>query len=210
MSLFRKYESKIQNNSVAKAPNSLVRLGESPLEYQPSHYPIPLLMKIEIKNLKVIESQSEETTCFTASLYLNSKHAGHVKNSGKGGSTDFHILPEAKEDFIIAQAQCKLLPAYMGISMDLELYIELQVEQKRILAMKLAKLKRLVKKQIIFTKETDFNAYMDGTSMRLSYTIWGPLQPCLEPKSLTFNRLKSSAAARGEIILNDKLNHYTP
>lgn len=38
-----------------------------------------------LKNLKVCEWASEETTCFTATLYVNGKRVGTCSNDGHGG-----------------------------------------------------------------------------------------------------------------------------
>ena len=50
-------------------------------------------MKIEIKNVKYVESLSEETLCFTATIYLDGKRLGGVSNRGCGGchEYDFHF-----------------------------------------------------------------------------------------------------------------------
>lgn len=47
-------------------------------------------MKIELKNIKYIEHMSEETNCFTASIYIDGKRAGDVSNRGQGASHDYH------------------------------------------------------------------------------------------------------------------------
>ena len=47
-------------------------------------------MKIELKNLKHYPSMSEETTCFQASVYIDGKKAGDVKNDGHGGAHYFY------------------------------------------------------------------------------------------------------------------------
>lgn len=43
------------------------------------------LMKIEIKNLKINKRMSEETNCFSATLYLDGVKRGEVYNHGHGG-----------------------------------------------------------------------------------------------------------------------------
>ena len=40
---------------------------------------------IQLKNVKIAWNMSEETTAFTASLYINGKKAADVKNEGTGG-----------------------------------------------------------------------------------------------------------------------------
>lgn len=46
-------------------------------------------MNIELRNIQIHDRLSEETTAFTASLYINGKKAGWAKNTGQGGSTDY-------------------------------------------------------------------------------------------------------------------------
>ena len=48
-------------------------------------------MKLEIKNLKVASYLSEETLAFDASLYVDGKRVGTVRNSGRGGNNDVDI-----------------------------------------------------------------------------------------------------------------------
>ena len=49
------------------------------------------MKNITLKNLKVHETLSEETLCFSADLYENGKLIAHVSNRGCGGCND--ILP---------------------------------------------------------------------------------------------------------------------
>lgn len=46
---------------------------------------------IEVKNVKIYDSLSEETLCFTATVYKNGKRIGTAKNTGHGGSTDVRL-----------------------------------------------------------------------------------------------------------------------
>ena len=41
-------------------------------------------MKLEMKNVKVYDSMSEETICFEGNLYADGRKVGRVENSGKG------------------------------------------------------------------------------------------------------------------------------
>lgn len=47
-----------------------------------------IFVKIELKNVKINQSFSEETLCFTAKFYVNGKKAGSVSNAGHGGACD--------------------------------------------------------------------------------------------------------------------------
>jgi len=46
-------------------------------------------MKVEVKNIKHIASLSEETYCFTATLYVDGVKSGEVSNRGHGGCNEF-------------------------------------------------------------------------------------------------------------------------
>jgi len=46
-------------------------------------------MLIQIKNIDFSERMSEETFCFTASLWVNGKKIGDVSNRGHGGCDEF-------------------------------------------------------------------------------------------------------------------------
>jgi len=72
-------------------------------------------MKVELKNVKHMESLSRETNCFTASLYIDGEKAGTVENEGQGGNTSYSItdtLEQAYENY------AKSLPS---IKTDLEI-----------------------------------------------------------------------------------------
>ncbi len=44
-----------------------------------------IIQSVQLKNIKVLLSNSEETYCYTAKVYVNNKPAFEVKNSGHGG-----------------------------------------------------------------------------------------------------------------------------
>ena len=54
-------------------------------------------MKIELKNVKISESLSEETTAFTADIFVNGKKAGYARNDGRGGCTNYQPFQETRE-----------------------------------------------------------------------------------------------------------------
>lgn len=53
-------------------------------------------MKLELRKVTVIASMSEETTCFTADLYIDGVKTAHVENTGKGGSHMIRDYPPGK------------------------------------------------------------------------------------------------------------------
>jgi len=70
-------------------------------------------MNIELRNLQIQDRQSEETTAFTASLYIDGRKVGYAKNSGKGGITDYgpdnYHDEQAKQIIKEAEAYCESL-----------------------------------------------------------------------------------------------------
>lgn len=110
-----------------------IRLAE--IQKQSVHQNIPT-MQIELKNIKVAEHMSEETTAFTADLYVDNKKIAFIKNDGRGGSTYYQQYKQ-EDAPILRQAEeyCKALPpaVYPGsltdgnsfeIPMNLENYID--------------------------------------------------------------------------------------
>ena len=67
-------------------------------------------MKIELKNIKVNSSFSEETICFTADVFINGKKAAYAQNDGRGGSTFYHSYTHQNDLVKQAEVFCKNLP----------------------------------------------------------------------------------------------------
>lgn len=68
-------------------------------------------MKIELKNIQVAENMSEETTAFTANLYIEDVRSGYVKNDGRGGNTWYQAIDERGGKLIRdAELWCEKLP----------------------------------------------------------------------------------------------------
>ena len=68
------------------------------------------LMKIELKNVKVNQAFSEETTCFIADVFVNGKKVAHAKNDGRGGCTDYYHYEGQRELLNQVEKFCKSLP----------------------------------------------------------------------------------------------------
>jgi len=45
---------------------------------------------LSVRNVKLHEDMSEETTCFSADVYKDGKLIAHAKNSGHGGCNDYY------------------------------------------------------------------------------------------------------------------------
>jgi hypothetical protein len=94
-------------------------------------------MKIELKNVKINKMFSEETTCFTADVFINGKKTAYAKNDGRGGNTN--IQPYVGMSLDEAYNYCKTLPKEFGYPQTLDSVIddilfekEKEKEQKKI------------------------------------------------------------------------------
>jgi len=89
--------------------------------------------KIELKSVKIYESLSEETTCFTANLYINNKLVGSCKNDGCGGNT-FISGKDRESNQIISMVDewCKKNPVQEDgyVSDSLEDRVDTAIDQK--------------------------------------------------------------------------------
>lgn len=92
-------------------------------------------MKITVKNLKIMEELSEETLCFSATVYVDGKRAFRAKNGGHGGCNMYlPIEPYAESRQILARAEkyAKSLPGFYSekypelgeIPMDLDIVLD--------------------------------------------------------------------------------------
>jgi len=67
--------------------------------------------RITLKNIKHFAPMSQETECFTATVYFDGKKAGEAENQGHGGCTDVHAFGDAEKAVYNAmQEYCKTLP----------------------------------------------------------------------------------------------------
>ena len=62
------------------------------------------MARIELKNLKVAECLSEETTAFTATVYVDGKRAFAARNQGHGGENMLDRLPSDKDGSVFKAA----------------------------------------------------------------------------------------------------------
>jgi hypothetical protein len=117
-------------------------------------------MKIELKKLKVAEHLSEETTAYSADVYVNGKCIGYAQNNGQGGETDIrcHFPADSSERKLCAEAEAWATeqPPYsegggQPLPMTLDFYLDLMVYDVLLAkaeAKEQAKLKRMQLKEI--------------------------------------------------------------
>ena len=70
-------------------------------------------MEVEVKNVNVIEELSDESYCFTASLWVDGKKVGEVSNRGQGGQSDFMYddgYPHKSATHKAIKEYCETLP----------------------------------------------------------------------------------------------------
>ena len=129
-------------------------------------------MKLTLKNLKVSEHLSEETTAFTATVYIDGKRAFTARNDGRGGENMLEPL-EAGNRGIIDRAQTHFasLPPetseYGDLPMSLDFAISLAVDE----ALHLKDMRRCLKKVTVKTPEgiATFKASFKPTPQNLAY-----------------------------------------
>ena len=67
-------------------------------------------MKIQLKNVKINDSFSEETICFKADVFVNGKKIAYAENEGRGGCTFIGAYPEKRSELAELEKYCKSLP----------------------------------------------------------------------------------------------------
>ena len=168
-------------------------------------------MKIELKNVKVNQAFSEETTCFIADLFVNGKKVAHAKNYGRGGCTDYYPYEGQRELLKQAELFCKELPkkpidfgdkvhefdqSLESVIDDLLFEKEKAKEEKKII--------KLCETHIVFGKPNGYSYRMIGFNGKqkiddVKKSIVG--QKALEK---LINRVKGELR-EGEIIFNNNL-----
>lgn len=111
-------------------------------------------MKIELKSIKTYERLSEETTCFTANLYVDGKLLAHVENSGKGGNTGYSLVKLIdKTKLRSVEDYCKTLPDVVydtfTFKSDLEYVID-DLLEKHLLEKDQKKMNKNMEKGLIY------------------------------------------------------------
>lgn len=82
-------------------------------------------MKIELRNVKVNNSFSEETICFKGDLYINDIKRGYCSNDGHGGCTSYRSY-KPEDDSVISECEvyCKSLPMVVYENLSWEQSLE--------------------------------------------------------------------------------------
>lgn len=85
-------------------------------------------MKIELKNIKINLTFSEETIMFQADVFVNGKKTAYANNDGRGGCTFYNSYhaPNNDEDLRQAEAYCKTLPPIRSEELNFEYDMNLE------------------------------------------------------------------------------------
>lgn len=105
-------------------------------------------VNVELKNLKIHDDMSEETTCFSASIYFDGKKIGTVQNKGRGGSHNYYWSDNEAGRRLNEWAKAQ--PTEFEFD-KLDQFIDGLIDKAEILA----QLKRWVKKATIFRLKGD-------------------------------------------------------
>jgi hypothetical protein len=175
-------------------------------------------MKIEIKNIKINKSFSEETICFNADVFVDGKKTAYASNDGHGGCTFYNSYhkPNDDENLRQAEAYARTLPSHfyeygdtkMEIKSDLEGIIDQIINDKFNEGEKAKANKQLVKDT---EKNICFGVPNGGSYKMIGYKI--PLRAVAMSeqgrKHLTdlYERVKRELK-EGEVIFNKDLSVF--
>ena len=121
-------------------------------------------MEITLKDISHNERLSEETNCFSATIYIDGKKAGEASNHGHGGPTMIH--PRKLEQKIHAYA--KTLPPIEVEGMTLEMDAELLIGDLLAEYLTRRDMRKAFRTRLLFTKAGRpeiYEAKLDAATM---------------------------------------------
>jgi hypothetical protein len=89
-------------------------------------------MEIKLKNIKINEAFSEETTMFKADVFVDGVKVAYAENDGHGGCTYYNAHDPSKRELLAKAEQfCLALPDYVYPAMHgmKELAVKMNLEQ---------------------------------------------------------------------------------
>jgi len=105
-------------------------------------------MKVEVKNVKIMNSLSEETLCFSASVYVDGKRCGSVSNRGNGGchEWDDNLLKQKIDNYAstLAEEEWRGMKAQPDADYLVDRAMEVYLVDKEVAA--IIRLARLIRK----------------------------------------------------------------
>jgi hypothetical protein len=153
-------------------------------------------MKLELRNLKINQAFSEETTCFTATLYVDGIRTAECRNEGHGGSTDFRPFEGKDKVLVQAEAYCLTLPpvkySTIELNSDLEFVID-QLVEAELKRRDIAKMQKRMITKLVMQKGNE-----------ISMAGWGKTKIADLPLEVLLRAIEKYTA-KGYTILNTNL-----
>jgi hypothetical protein len=172
-------------------------------------------MKIELKNLKIYPNLSEETTAFTATLYIDGVEICECKNSGQGGQTDIRVYNDKKHTDLIDKAEAFLKEkangkkSYEGYLIDFVDDLVGKEDNKKEKAKMLKKMEKDCLTKIVIISKKVLDDFVSDKSLALEYSTINMKNPLT---AFNQNELKAHVNLRilptlkgDEIIYNKNL-----
>lgn len=159
--------------------------------------------EFELRVFHYLESRSEETYCFDATLYVNGRKFAACGNGGYGAATDVTIFPacddfgEEVEAFLRTQPKIKCAYSDIELDFDLEYIVDTLVEE--LLE------KRELKKIMAKTDRCLVFRHPDGNYGMYRYKIL--ITEILETArgSVQIRRLIAEETAKGNRLVNENI-----
>lgn len=148
-------------------------------------------MKITLKNVKIIAALSEETLCYSATVYVDGRRAFIATNHGHGGSDDYRpIDAEGAELLRAAEAYAESLPSLVFDGIEIENNLELLISELLETAEKERATARLLARATIVKDGTQWRKYSAPYSPALADRIKRE-----RPSAIILNAIPLSEAA---------------
>jgi hypothetical protein len=131
------------------------------LDKHPDH---PAPFKLEVKNVKIHDDISEETVCFSCSVWVDGKRIGTAENCGKGGPNMYHFKNNGRNFEKEIEAFAKTLPPRKtdfgdGKIHEIDYSMDCVVTDLVIMFDERRRMKRYAKKHCIFTVPGEEDTY---------------------------------------------------
>lgn len=169
-------------------------------------------MNIELKKLKIYPAMSEETTAFSATLFIDGKEICQCKNDGRGGQTDIQGYNDVREILEKANAflkkQRKGEKTYDGYLEDFVDNLVAKEDAKKQTDSIIKKMDKKCLNHIVIVNEKQFDEFKTGKSNsfeQFTYKYKVPIAAIPEEQlKASLLRIKKELKA-GEIIYNKNI-----
>jgi hypothetical protein len=149
-------------------------------------------MKIELRKLRIATGLSQETTAYSAEIWINGERAFLASNHGTGGCDLYHPVGrytvQEVDHWLVAN---RSPTTYDGIELPADLETEVATLMDRIAAGK--RLKRLLRTSVVAIRDDDVVSWplkgRDPTRLKAALLVRYPALAILEsPDTETFDR----------------------